>query len=69
MRTLIVAAAAYHANLRQRACALRGLRAFGSILRPSADTHECARCDDCRKQYRTSHGHDFSPIDVIRERL
>jgi hypothetical protein len=67
MRTLVVAVTAYHANLRQRACAFRGLRAFGRILRPSADAHECARRDDCRKQYRTSHGHDFSPIDVIRE--
>ena len=68
MRALLVAAAAHHANLRQRTCALRGLRAFGRILRPSADAHERARSDDRRKQYRTSHGHDLSPIDVVRDR-
>jgi len=48
MRTSVAAVGAYHANHGQRTGALLGCCAFG-ILRPSADAHERARCDDRRK--------------------
>jgi hypothetical protein len=66
MCAAVAAVGAYQANHGQWTRALLGCCAF-SIIRPSADAHERARCDDRRKQYRTSHGHDFSPFDVVSE--